>query len=66
MKKAIVILTALLLIGCGDVKSYIKEVCIGGVVYLVYNGIKQGGITPKINADYYPYTCNTQTTAIPQ
>ena len=37
----------------------IKEVCIDGVVYLIFDQYNRGGITPKINADLYPYTCVT-------
>lgn len=37
----------------------IKEVCIDGVVYLIFDQYNRGGITPKINADFYPYTCVT-------
>ena len=36
----------------------ITEVCIDGVVYLILDGYKSGGITAKINADHYPYTYN--------
>ncbi|OOF44278.1 hypothetical protein BKK51_09240 [Rodentibacter trehalosifermentans] len=70
MKKAIFILTALCTVaGCdratpqAAIKADINEVCISGVVYLVYSGYSQGGITPKVNADFYPYTCPQQ--AIP-
>lgn len=69
MKKLLVsVVAALTLVGCYDYeeikqdKTYvapllgrIKEVCINGVVYLVAN---EKGITPKINKDFYPYTCN--------
>ncbi|BFU65353.1 hypothetical protein [Rodentibacter abscessus] len=61
MKKALVILTALCAVaGCDQVinKADINEVCISGVVYLVYKGYSKAGITPKVNADFYPYTCN--------
>lgn len=64
MKKAIFILTALCTVaGCdkATTQAAIKEVCISGVVYLVYTDYSQGGITPKINADFYPYTCTQQT-----
>ncbi|MGX2968775.1 hypothetical protein [Ursidibacter sp. B-7004-1] len=64
-----ILLTAILITGC-DVQAVqkeraenyaIKEVCIDGVVYLIFgNAYKQtGGITPKINADFYPYTCSS-------
>ncbi|PJG86189.1 hypothetical protein [Conservatibacter flavescens] len=39
--------------------NHIREVCIDGVIYLVYNSQYAGGITPKINAEHYPYTCPT-------
>lgn len=39
----------------GDFLGRISEVCIDGVIYLVAN---EKGITPKINADFYPQTCN--------
>lgn len=66
--KLAILLTAILIAGC-DVqaqavlaKSYdrnrIREVCIDGVIYLIYHDYKKGGITPKINADFRPYTCN--------
>ncbi|MFZ7107881.1 hypothetical protein [Avibacterium avium] len=61
MKKIAVICTALLLVGC-DAQTRVKfnevritEVCKSGVVYLV---VYNGGITPKINANYDVYTCN--------
>lgn len=38
--------------------SRIREVCIDGVIYLVYGEGSRGGITPKINANHHPYTCN--------
>ncbi|HII3786339.1 TPA: hypothetical protein ACY38A_000572 [Pasteurella multocida] len=68
MKKMFVILTTLLLAGCDrNFETVIEERCIDGVVYLVYQGWKQGGITPKINADFYPYTCvKKSSTDIPQ
>lgn len=65
--KKLAILTALLMLaacdGIGDnprkyIGNNITEICIDGVVYLIYSGDKKGGITPKINADHYPYTCN--------
>lgn len=66
MKKAMILLTAILVAGC-DAQAQserlplnIKEVCISGVVYLIYNTYHAGGITPKINADFYPYTCNNK------
>ena len=53
MKKLTLILTALLLASCGKNLNY-RELCVDGVVYLQsYNG----SLTPKINADFYPYTC---------
>ncbi|MCW9710883.1 hypothetical protein L5B71_08545 [Avibacterium sp. 21-586] len=74
MKKIAVICTALLLAGCIEqapakniqrIKTYqlnayneIAEVCIDGVVYLLYQPYKGGGITPKINANYDVYICN--------
>ncbi|MFZ7224316.1 hypothetical protein [Avibacterium avium] len=61
MKKIAVICTALLLAGC-DAQTRAKfnevritEICKSGVLYLVVNN---GGITPKINANYDVYTCN--------
>ena len=66
--KLAILLTTILIAGC-DVQAQavrarsndynrIEEVCVDGVVYLIYQGYKKGGITPKINADFYPYTCN--------
>lgn len=53
MKKLTLILAALLLVGCDKNMDY-RELCVDGVVYLQsYNG----SLTPKINADFYPYTC---------
>lgn len=53
MRKTTLILTAFLLAGCGENTNY-RELCVDGVVYLQsYNG----SLTPKINADFYPYTC---------
>lgn len=53
MRKTTLILTAFLLVGCGKNLNY-RELCVDGVVYLQsYNG----SLTPKINADFYPYTC---------
>ena len=78
MQKTLIILTALLALSACDLSKYkeanteayygnwlnkITEVCIDGVVYLVVNG---KGITPKINADHYPYICNAKNTDIPQ
>lgn len=52
-RKLVVICTALLLVGCNKNLNY-RELCVDGVVYLQsYNG----SLTPKINADFYPYTC---------
>lgn len=46
----------------GNPRKYIgnniTEICIDGVIYLVYSGGSKGGITPKINVEHYPYTCN--------
>ncbi|MCK9087374.1 hypothetical protein MZA34_07570 [Haemophilus influenzae] len=63
MKKATLILSALFLAGflagCDDgmiqkqTWAY-SELCISGVVYL---RSPNGSLTPKINADFYPYTC---------
>lgn len=39
------------------VSMHIEEVCIEGVVYLVFQGHNVGGMTPKINAEFYPYVC---------
>lgn len=61
MKKTLIIFTALLGLAACERSEYIKEKCIDGVIYLVYQGYKQGGITPKINADFSPYTCHSQT-----
>lgn len=59
MKKCYVFLTALLLVGCdrpmlGKKTWAYMEVCVDGVVYL---RATNGSLTPKINADFYPYTC---------
>lgn len=70
MKKAMILLTAILIAGC-DVQAQserlakhdlgrIREVCVDGVIYLIYSGSKEGGITPKVNKDFYPYTCNNK------
>lgn len=58
----LVILTSLLLASCGSERNEIylgvREVCIDGIVYLVFDvNNHKGGITPKINADFYPHTC---------
>lgn len=68
--KTLALLTALLgLVGCDLVqskqaKNYIgnnlTEICIDNVVYLIYSGDKKGGITPKVNKDFYPYTCTNK------
>ncbi|MEG9490731.1 hypothetical protein [Mannheimia indoligenes] len=67
--KTLALLTALLgLAGCDGIgnnpRKYIgnniTEICIDNVVYLVYSGDKKGGITPKINKDFYPYTCTNK------
>ena len=53
MRKITLILTVFLLAGCGENTNY-RELCVDGVVNLQsYNG----SLTPKINADFYPYTC---------
>lgn len=68
MKKILMLLGLIAIVGC-DVQAQserlathdrnrIREVCIDGVIYLIYSNYKEGGITPKINADHYPYTCN--------
>lgn len=70
MKKAMILLTAILVAGC-DVQAQserlakhdlgrIREVCVDGVIYLIYSGYKEGGITPKVNKDFYPYTCTNK------
>lgn len=38
----------------------LTEICIDNVVYLIYSGDKKGGITPKVNKDFYPYTCTNK------
>ena len=59
MRKTTLILTAFLLAGCDDgmiqkqTWAY-AELCISGVVYL---RSPNSSLTPKINADFYPYTC---------
>ncbi|AJE07772.1 hypothetical protein [Mannheimia haemolytica] len=68
--KTLALLTALLgLVGCDLVqskqaKNYIgnnlTEICIDNVVYLIYSGDGKGGITPKVNKDFYPYTCTNK------
>lgn len=65
-KMAAILISVMCLAGC-DVAAQsglashdfhrIREVCIDGVIYLVYSGHKEGGITPKINAEHFPYTC---------
>lgn len=69
MKKAMILLTAILVAGCDLVqskqaKNYIgnnlTEICVDNVVYLIYSGDKKGGITPKVNKDFYPYTCTNK------
>ncbi|MGX2947379.1 hypothetical protein [Frederiksenia canicola] len=68
MMKSLTFFTALLLLTACDnigdnprkyIGNNITEICIDGVVYLIYAGDKKGGITPKVNADFYPYTCPT-------
>lgn len=61
MVKILLILTALLGVFAlwsgyspGTGNPYYSEICVDGVVYLrSYNG----NLTPKINAEFYPYTC---------
>ncbi|HDR1022126.1 TPA: hypothetical protein QB352_001388 [Pasteurella multocida] len=61
MKKMLVILTALLIASCGSERNEtylgVREVCIDGIVYLVFDAHNKGGITAKINEDFYPHTC---------
>lgn len=67
--KLAILLTTILIAGCdvqaqavltkSHVHSRIREVCVDGVIYLVLGEGSRGGITPKINADFYPYTCNS-------
>lgn len=65
MSKTMKILAALLvgttLASCGSERDEtylgVREVCIDGVVYLVFDAHNRGGITPKINSDFYPHTC---------
>lgn len=53
--KTAMILTALLgLSACGDTNFNYSEICVDGVVYL---RSPNGNLTPKINAEFYPYTC---------
>lgn len=67
-KMAAILISVMCLAGCeksgqleNSLKFYnynqIREVCIDGVIYLIYDSDKEGGITPKINAEHYPYTC---------
>ena len=62
MAKIGLMMTALfVLTGCEQNHQLIKggslyqEFCIDGVVYL--RATNYGGLTPKINADFMPYTC---------
>lgn len=62
MKKTLIaILISAALASCGTERNEtylgVREVCIDGVVYLVFDAHNRGGITPKINADFYPHTC---------
>lgn len=67
MKKILMLLGLIAIVGCDLIGSNprkyigngITEICIDGIVYLIYKGDSKGGITPKINADHYPYTCNS-------
>lgn len=67
MKKILLLFGLISLTGCdhiGDnprkyIGNNITEICIDGVIYLVYSSEHKGGITPKINAEHYPYTCNS-------
>ncbi|QLB43567.1 hypothetical protein [Mannheimia pernigra] len=67
--KTLALLIALLgLTGCDGmgnnprkyIGNNITEICIDNVVYLIYSGDKKGGITPKVNKDFYPYTCTNK------
>lgn len=62
--KTLALLIALLgLTGCDGmgnnprkyIGNNITEICIDNVVYLIYSGDKKGGITPKVNKDFYLY-----------
>lgn len=62
MKKTLIaLLISAALASCGSERDEtylrVREVCIDGVVYLVFDAHNGGGITPKINADFYPHTC---------
>ncbi|MFD1805580.1 membrane lipoprotein lipid attachment site-containing protein [Pasteurella oralis] len=59
MQKILFILTALFALSSCEqnIETTIEQTCIDGVVYLVYQDGEQRGITPKVNADYLPYTC---------
>lgn len=65
-KMAAILISAMCITGCdaeaqSSVKhnNLVREMCIDGVVYLIYDAYRNGGITPKIDAEYYPYTCPT-------
>lgn len=65
MKKTLVVLTAFFLAGCDDAmiqkQTWVyTEICVSGVVYLRSSN---GSLTPKVNADFYPYTCNKNRTS---
>lgn len=36
---------------------FYREICVDGVIYL---RSPNGNLTPKINADFYPYQCKTE------
>lgn len=36
---------------------YYQEICVDGVIYLRSSN---GSLTPKVNADFYPFTCEIQ------
>lgn len=62
MKKTLIaLLISAALASCGSERDEtylgVREVCIDGVVYLVFDAHNKGGITPKINSDFYPHTC---------
>lgn len=63
MKKTLIaLLISAALASCGSERGEtylgVREVCIDGIVYLVFDANNhKGGITPKINADFYPHTC---------
>lgn len=66
-KNCLILTACLSVLGCDESRfqskqiikqgSLYSEICIDGVVYLrAYNG----NLTPKVNADFYPHTCETQ------